>query len=79
MKISELVEHLSPFDQDLPVFVDGYEGGYDESRPDLIRAAWLLPNRHFGGDEWYYGPYLEAPAGDSDQRRDSRSGNGLSG
>lgn len=63
MRISELIEHLSKLDPDLPVFVDGYEGGYCEVAPDLIRSAWLFPDRCLGDDEWFYGSHLEAPAG----------------
>jgi len=30
MTVKELMKHLSTFPQDLPVLVDGYEGGLDE-------------------------------------------------
>ena len=63
MKISELIEHLCAFDPDLPVFVDGYEGGYHEADPGLIRAAWVFPDRYLTDDEWYYGTHLESRPG----------------
>ena len=63
MKVSELIEHLSSLDQDLPVFVNGYEGGYHELEGGLLRAAWMFPDRFLGDDEWYFGPHLESPPG----------------
>ena len=63
VKVSELIEHLSSLDQDLPVFVNGYEGGYHELERSFLRVAWTFPNRYINVDEWYYGTHLESDAG----------------
>ena len=62
MKVSELIEHLSSLDQDLPVFVNGYEGGCHELERNPLRVAWVFPDRYLD-DEWYFGPHLESPTG----------------
>lgn len=63
MKVSELIEHLSSLDQDLPVLVNGYESGYHELERSFLRVAWTFPNRYLNDDEWYYGTHLESEAG----------------
>ena len=62
MKVSELVKHLSSLDPDLPVLINGYEGGYHELEPGFIRVAWTFPNRYLDKDEWFYGPHWESQA-----------------
>ncbi len=62
-KVSELIEHLSSLDQDLPVFVNGYETGYHKLERSFLRVAWTFPNRYINDDEWYYGTHLESDAG----------------
>ena len=62
MKASEVVEHLSSLDADLPVLINGYEGGYHELEPGFIRIAWTFPNRYLDDSEWWYGPHWEPEA-----------------
>jgi hypothetical protein len=52
MKVSELIEKLQAFDQELEVYVDGYEGGYDTPQEPFQSPMKL--NVH-GENEWYYG------------------------
>lgn len=54
MKIKELIEKLSKLDQDLYVFVPGYEGGVDDAGISEIKQIALDVN-----DEWYYGRHEE--------------------
>lgn len=60
VKVSELVEHLSHLDPDMPVLINGYEGGYHELESGFIRIAWTFPNRYHDDNEWYYGPHWES-------------------
>ena len=56
MKVKELIEILSKLDQDLHVFVPGYEGGYhyvNEFPKEHIMALGVYT-------EWYYGPHEDA-------------------
>ena len=57
MTIAELREILANYPQDLPVMVDGYEGGYDDAAGDRIatREIQLAVNK-----EWFYGRH-DAP------------------
>ena len=63
MKVSELVEHLSLLDPDLPVLINGYEAGYHELETSFIRVVWTFPNRYLNEGEWFYGPRWESEAG----------------
>jgi len=54
MKVKELIEQLQSLDQDLFVFVDGYEGGYNDAtgvRSDVVNMALNV------NDAWYYGAH----------------------
>lgn len=59
MNVAELVKMLSELPQDLPVMVDGYEGGAHDLTPDnVIQADVSLFHHH--EDEpgvHYYGPH----------------------
>jgi YgiT-type zinc finger domain-containing protein len=55
MTVSELIEHLHRFPQDMPVFVQGYETGWD--RIHALREAPVLPFKK--AQEWD-GEYKEA-------------------
>ena len=63
MRVSELIEHLSSLDPDLPVLINGYEGGYHELERSFLRVAWTFPNRFLDDYEWYYGPHWESHTG----------------
>jgi hypothetical protein len=52
MKVKELIEKLQQFDQELEVYVDGYEGGYDTPQEPFQSPIKL--NVH---DEGYYGAH----------------------
>jgi len=54
MKVQQLIEMLQKFDPELPVFVDGYEGGYDT--PQIPFQSPMKLNVH-GENEWYYGKH----------------------
>ena len=58
MKIKELIEELQKLDQDLEVFVDGYEDYYDT--PVIIEAAEYELNVN---TEWYYGKHIRKAGG----------------
>jgi hypothetical protein len=53
MKVKQLMEMLQKFDPELPVFVNGYEGGYDT--PQLPFQSPMKLNVHDYENEWYYG------------------------
>lgn len=52
MTVKELIEQLQQLDPELHVFVDGYEGGYDDIVISEIKDIAL--NTH---DEWWYGKH----------------------
>ena len=52
MTVKELIEKLQQLDPELHVFVDGYEGGYDDIAISEIKDIEL--NVH---EEWYYGKH----------------------
>ncbi len=56
MNVKQLIEILSGLDQDLHVFISGYEGGYhyvNEFPKEKIIALGVY-------SEWYYGPHEDA-------------------
>ena len=56
MTVKELIEQLQTLDPDLHVFVQGYEGGYN----DLVSigsAREIALDYH---DQWYYGKHEDA-------------------
>jgi hypothetical protein len=55
MIVKELIEQLQQLDPELHVFVDGYEGGYDDITISEIKEIAL--NIH---EEWYYGKHDNA-------------------
>ena len=42
MKVKELIERLSTMNPNADVFVDGYEGGYDEVIPANVRESRMM-------------------------------------
>ena len=58
MKIKELIEELQKLDQDLEVFVDGYEADYDT--PIIIEEAEYELNVN---TKWYYGKHRRKNGG----------------
>lgn len=55
MRVKELIEKLKEFDQELPVFIDGYEDGCGE--PDRIEEIEALEN--FYSKDSYCKPHRE--------------------
>ena len=55
MKVKELIEKLQQLDPELHVFVDGYEGGYDDVAVSEVKEIAL--NVH---TDWYYGKHDNA-------------------
>ncbi len=51
MKISKLIEQLNQLDPELEVYIEGYEGGYD----DLRKMEHIEVCRDFYTEEWTYG------------------------
>jgi hypothetical protein len=49
MKVKDLIQQLSKLDQDLEVFVEGYEGGLDRADIGEIKDISLDVN-----SVWYY-------------------------
>lgn len=54
MKVKELIEKLSTFPPNLPVYLDGYEGGVGD--PGDIREVRVALDWN-GRSGWYYGPH----------------------
>jgi hypothetical protein len=52
MTIKELIEKLQSLDQELPVFIDGYEGGCNDLT-DLVNIEVVRDVN----TEWYYGSH----------------------
>jgi hypothetical protein len=52
MKVKELIEQLQKFDPELPVMIQGYEGGIDA--PEKPYQTPIRLNVH---EEWYYGKH----------------------
>jgi len=52
MTVKELIEKLQSLDQELPVFIDGYEGGCNDLT-DLINIEVVRDVN----TEWYYGSH----------------------
>ena len=50
MTVKELIEQLQQLDPELHVFVDGYEGGYDDVTISEIKEIALNVN-----NDWWYG------------------------
>ena len=56
MTVKELIEQLQTLDPELHVFVQGYEGGYNDAGP-IGGVRDIALNVH---TEWYYGRHEEA-------------------
>lgn len=56
MTVAELIAKLSEYPGDMPVYVDGYEGGYDIP---AVKVVNISPEPK--GYESYCGQYDEAP------------------
>ena len=52
MTVKELIEKLKTLDQEMPVFINGYEGGYD----DLTDLANIEVVKNVN-TQWYYGSH----------------------
>jgi hypothetical protein len=50
--VKELIEKLQTLDQEMPVFINGYEGGYDDLT-DLTNIE-VVKNVN---TQWYYGSH----------------------
>ena len=61
MTVQELINQLQTLDPKLEVYVNGYEGGYDDiSKTELVRVC-----KGFYADDdlcWYYGDHEEFDA-----------------
>ena len=58
MKVSTLIKKLQKLDQNAPVLVRGYEGGYNDIKGVTKRR--LIKN--FNEGTWYYGKHEDAAA-----------------
>jgi len=52
MTVKELIEKLQTLDQEMPVFINGYEGGYDDLT-DLTNIEVVKDVN----TQWYYGSH----------------------
>lgn len=52
MTVKELIEKLKTLDQEMPVFINGYEGGYDDLT-DLTNIEVIKDVN----TQWYYGSH----------------------
>jgi hypothetical protein len=59
LTVKQLIEELSKYPSDMPVMVDGYEGGYNAVVPEKIYLAEV----HYHPREAYYGDYQIAQPG----------------
>jgi hypothetical protein len=50
MKVRELIEQLQSMDQDLEVYVNGYEGGINDA--ESVKFIEVIRDLN---EEWYYG------------------------
>lgn len=55
MKVKELIQELQKYDQEIPVMVDGYEGGITE-KGVLVKLVSVNRNKN---KEDYYGEHEE--------------------
>lgn len=62
--VGELIAELSKFPADLPVMVNGYEGGYDY--PSLVQVQRMYPGWNDEEMSELFGRY-ENPYGDDDK------------
>jgi hypothetical protein len=62
MTVGELIAALRTVPEDMPVFVDGYEGGYDQAKTP--RVAKVSGAGDLG--EWFLGSHDDADEDDED-------------
>ena len=55
MTAQQLIEKLQQFDPEMRIFVDGYEGGYNDANVSEIRDIALDVHT-----DWYYGAHEDA-------------------
>ena len=55
MTAQQLIEKLQHFDPEMRIFVDGYEGGYNDATVSEIRDIALDVHT-----DWYYGTHEDA-------------------
>lgn len=48
MNVGALIKHLQAFDPELPVMVDGYEGGLDQPREPRLVKMYHEPHAYCG-------------------------------
>ncbi|PJZ79867.1 hypothetical protein [Leptospira meyeri] len=49
--VKELIQMLKDFPEDLPIFVSGYESGYDHFyKPEIIELVHRPDNMYFDGE-----------------------------
>lgn len=63
LTVSQLIQELSKYSPDMPVMVDGYEGGYCAVEPEKIFQHLVFYNPR----EEYYGKYQTAQTGQSNE------------
>jgi hypothetical protein len=63
-----MIAALRALSEDMPVLVDGYEGGYDEAKTPRVAKV-----HHRGGDpsEWFLGSYDDHEEGDDEDGFDA--------
>ncbi len=57
MTVGELIRLLQTYPQDMPVVVDGYEGGYDDLKKDLVVVRDIRLN---ASKLWWEGQHRDA-------------------
>lgn len=54
MTVKELIEQLQTFDPDLQIFINGYEGGFNDITPIAGNVVDMVLDYN---TEWYYGKH----------------------
>lgn len=60
MKVKDLIEELKKYDENLNVYVSGYEGGVNDM-PEIGKPITVALNVN---TEWYYGKHEEIESDD---------------
>ena len=68
--VGALMEALAAFDADMPVIVDGYEGGYDSLTTDNVLAITIAPDV-VKSDQWWYGDHERSDVSSSPSSEDT--------
>lgn len=73
MNIGQLIEKLQAFPADLPVLVDGYEGGLTEAKDPVVKSVVFncRESDYYGPheEEEYWDPEFDAPGTIRDARQ----------